>query len=66
MTRTAAAVLVVVAAGWLWEVFALSTRRIPTITEVVHAYRGSLLVSGLVVLLIVVSAGWAIAHLILA
>lgn len=65
MTRTAAAVLVIVAVGWAWEVFALSTRRIPTITEAVHAYRGSLLVSGLVVLLIVASAGWAIAHLIL-
>lgn len=63
MTRTAIIVLVLVAAGWIWEVYALTSRRIPTITEAVHAYRESLLVSGLVVLLIVASAGWAISHL---
>lgn len=63
MTRTAAIVLVLVGIGWLWEIIALTTRRIPTITEVVRAQRSSIVFSLLVVAAIVAAAGWAIAHL---
>lgn len=63
MTRTAAIVLAIVAAGWLWEIIALTTRRIPTITEVIRAQRSSIVFSLLVVVAIVVAAGWAILHL---
>lgn len=63
MTRTAAIVLILVGVGWLWEIIALTTRRIPTITEIIRAQRSSIVFSVLVVVAIVAAAGWALVHL---